>query len=253
MSWFGRERVVLDECGSTNDEAEELAKQGAAHGTVVIAKSQTRGRGRKGRVWYSSDTGNVFLSCILRPPLPPPEIPPISLAAGLGVWDAVSSFGIHPFLKWPNDVLVGPRKLAGILSEMKTNGTKVSHVILGVGLNGNAKTFPGELAETATSMRLELGTSVDIAEVSDRLLLHLGHWLQRFFDHGAPALVEPWSARTRLGAQIQVTDVEHPFEGTVDGINQAGALLVTDAKGVVHELGSGSIAFVNPRGKIGLG
>ena len=116
--WLGCQRIELAECGSTNDEAGRLARAGAKHGTVVIAHAQKAGRGRDGRVWESA-VGGLYLSAVLRPPLPLLDVPPMTLAIGIGVCDAARAAGAAAVLKWPNDVLVGGRKLSASVATVE--------------------------------------------------------------------------------------------------------------------------------------
>jgi biotin-(acetyl-CoA carboxylase) ligase len=132
--WLGIHRVELDACGSTNDEAARLARAGAVHGTVVIARAQSAGRGREGRAW-ASPVGGLYLSAVVRPPLPLAEVPFMTLAIGVALCDAVRAYAPAAALKWPNDVLVGSRKLAGVLVESQSRGNRLDAVIVGVGIN----------------------------------------------------------------------------------------------------------------------
>ena len=117
MSWLGGERVELDICDSTNDEALALARRGARHGTIVVARAQRAGRGRDGRSWASPPGMGLYFSAVLRPQLALAQVPPLTLAIGIAVVDAARSCGAPAQLKWPNDVLVHARKLAGVLVE----------------------------------------------------------------------------------------------------------------------------------------
>src|SRR5213075_12146 len=143
--WLGCQRIDLDACASTNDEAGRLARAGARHGTVVIAERQTSGRGRDGRTW-ESPPGGLYLSAVLRPPLPLADVPPMTLAIGIGVCDAARAFlgerASSCVLKWPNDVLVtamegdpvtpsrgGARKLAGVLVEAQSQGNRLDAIV----------------------------------------------------------------------------------------------------------------------------
>ena len=120
--WLGCRQIELEECGSTNDEADALARAGAPHGTVVIARAQRAGRGRDGRVWASPRDAGLYLSAVIRPPLAPAAVPPVTLAIGVGVCDAARALGAPALLKWPNDVLVHGKKLAGVLVEAHSQG-----------------------------------------------------------------------------------------------------------------------------------
>jgi BirA family transcriptional regulator, biotin operon repressor / biotin---[acetyl-CoA-carboxylase] ligase len=229
-SWLGAERRALERCESTNDVAHELARAGAAHGAIVTARSQSAGRGRGDHRWHSPDQDNLYLSCILRPSGEPAGAPPITLAAGVGVYDAVVAYGVRPSLKWPNDVLVHGRKLAGILTEMSTYDAKVDFVVLGIGVNLNNAEFPPELDGIATSLRLALGDRrIDPEVFLNRLLCSLECWLDRFFCGGLPRIAAPWTERAFLTGRRVATAMG---EGMATGLDDDGALLIQTATGV---------------------
>jgi BirA family biotin operon repressor/biotin-[acetyl-CoA-carboxylase] ligase len=240
--WLGHRLVRLARVTSTSDEAARLAEGGAAHGTVVVADEQTAGRGRQGRRWHSPAGANLYLSMVLRPSLSPGEVAPITLAAGIGVCDAVNSAGVAASLKWPNDLLVRGRKLAGILSEMNTRNRTVDHVIVGIGIDVNQTAFPPELAAIATSMAAELGRPVDREAFLGVLLEDLERWLDVFFAGGGEAIAGAWTARARLaGRRVRATTAAGPIEGRPDGVDAAGALIVIDDQGGRHRVVSGEV------------
>ena len=149
LHWLGNPRIHIDCCASTNDEAARLARAGAAHGTVIIASKQTGGRGREGRPWASPE-GGLYLSAVLRPPLPLADVPPMTLAIGIAICDAVRAEGAPAVIKWPNDLLVDGRKLAGVLVESHSQGGKLDAVIAGIGINLDRT--PESVANTAISL-----------------------------------------------------------------------------------------------------
>ncbi len=133
----GKKLILLDEVDSTNEEVKRLAAQGAEDGTVVAAEHQTSGRGRFGRVW-DSDNGGLYFTILLRPELPPSDIASITLAAGYGVCLAVREYsGADARIKWPNDVIIGNRKICGILTEMAAQSDRIDYVAIGIGINLN--------------------------------------------------------------------------------------------------------------------
>ncbi len=148
---------VLPMTTSTNDEAHRGAKEGATHGTTWVAEAQSAGRGRRGRTWLSPDGDGLLFSVLLRLGCEPSRLPPLALLAGLAVRDAVARAAplADPKIKWPNDVLVGPRKLAGVLIEAVTVGARVDAVIVGIGINVHTRSFPEEIRDRATSIALE--------------------------------------------------------------------------------------------------
>ncbi len=239
--WLGVVRHRLDTCASTNDEAAQLAKGGAAHGTIVTARHQTAGRGRGDHTWFSPADDNLYLSCVLRPDLRVADVAPVTLAAGIGVFDAVNSYGARPSLKWPNDVLVGDRKLAGILTEMSSRGQTVEHLVLGIGVNLNTASFPAELDRIATSLRLETGgRRIDGEAFLATLLQRVEVWLDRFFAGGIDAISDAWTERANVAGRRVHTAVA---DGIARGIDGAGALLVEDDHGVVHRVIAGDVVL----------
>lgn len=248
MGWLGREQTMLESCGSTNDEAAHLAMAGAPHGAVVMALAQSTGRGRMGRDWHSPPGENLYLSCVLRPELEPFQVPPVTLAAGLGVVSAVNSLGLAATLKWPNDVLLGGRKLAGILTEMSTRGSRVEHVIVGIGINLETRVFPPSLASIATSLA-QHGVTIARDRFIERLLGDLERWLDRFFAGGVEAIARAWMERAGIGpervSRVRVQGPSGPIEGRAVGIDGSGFLLVAAPDGQVHRVLAGDVAVVS--------
>lgn len=218
-------RVHLATCASTNDEALALARAGAEHLTCVTAGEQTRGRGRAGRSWHSPPGTNLYLSVIVRSTLPPAALPGITLAAGIAVCDAVRASGVAGArLKWPNDVLSGDRKLAGILTEMTSKGGVVDAVVVGIGVDVDTRRddLPAELAAVATSIRDETGAPQDLGRFTDLLLVTLEPWLDQFLAGGVAAIAAEWEARAELGRTVMVGT----RSGVVRGLAPDGALRV---------------------------
>lgn len=233
MSWLGREIVRLGAVASTNDEAMARARAGAAHGTVVVADTQTAGRGRQGRSWFSPPGDNLYVSAILRLPLPPAAAPPITLAAGVAVCDTARLWGAAANLKWPNDVQVDSRKLAGILTETATRGDKLDVIVLGIGLNVNTRDFPGELAEIATSLRrCRGGEALDRDEVLVTLLGEVERWVDRFAAGGAVPVVRAWKERAAtIGQRLRVVVEGRTLDGVARDVDDEGALWLVDDNG----------------------
>lgn len=242
--WLGRPLVCLAETESTNDEAARLGREGAPHGTVVTAETQTRGRGRQGRVWYSPPGENLCFSALLRPRLPPAAAPPLTLAAGVAVAEAVNSLGVPASLKWPNDVVVEGRKLAGILTEMSTRGTRIEYVVLGVGINVNSAVFPPDLAAIATSLRRERGGDpLERGTVLRAALSALEPWIERFVAEGAAPIARAWKQRARLlGRHVRVLADGQPLSGVARDVDDEGALLLEADDGRRYRVISGEIA-----------
>ena len=226
--WLGRNLVRKDDVGSTNDIAAELARAGALHGTVVLAESQTRGRGRQQRPWVSPPSVNLYLSVVLRLDIPPSAAPALTLALGVAVCDTARKAGVDAQLKWPNDVLApSGKKLAGILAELRCVGERIEHVIAGIGLNVNLVELPEEISTIATSLRLETGREQDRERVLCDLLSALEEWIDRFVVGGAPAVARAWRARAgMLGRRVSLTVGGEPLAGWARDVDDDGALLL---------------------------
>jgi BirA family biotin operon repressor/biotin-[acetyl-CoA-carboxylase] ligase len=242
--WLGHRRIDLIECDSTNDEAARLARAGAAHGTVVIAGSQRAGRGRDGRVWASPPGLGLYLSAVVRPPLPLALVPPMTLAIGVGVCEAAREAGADARLKWPNDVLAGGRKLAGILVEAQSQGDRLEAVIVGIGVNLGGE-LPPELAARATTLAAAAGReAINRARFVDALLGHVEGWIDRYVASGLPPVIAAWHERMAHGLIVRASIAGAPLEGEAAGLEADGALLLRDAGGRLHRIRSGDVDVI---------
>jgi len=190
--WLGREWRWLPECGSTNDEAAAWARAGAPTGAVVVADAQTKGRGRLGRSWHSAAGAALFFSTVMRPKVEVAKLPPLTLAVGVALAETVARFDVSPTLKWPNDLLVRGKKLAGILTESACQGARLLHVVVGIGVNLNVDEFPPELSAIATSLHRERGAAVDRAAFTSCLCERLEVWHDRFVAGGLDDVMTAW-------------------------------------------------------------
>lgn len=236
----GRPVAVVGVTASTNDDARRAAAAGAPHGAVFVADAQTNGRGRGRHAWHSPPGENLYLSLLLRPNLPAAKLAPLALVAGIAVARALESLLPPTFpalrIKWPNDVLAGERKLAGVLVEAQLRGPVVASVVIGIGINVRSVRFPGELASRATSLALLGAPRVARSTLAARVLAELGKASGLFEATGLSAFVAELSARDALrGREVDVGGVR----GVGEGIDPRGFLLVRDASGTLHAVGSG--------------
>lgn len=225
-------REVVD---STSRLAIDLAREGAPEGTAVVAERQTAGRGRLGRTWESPARLNLYLSVILRPEIPPAEVPRIALVAAIAVAEAIErTSALEPSIKWPNDVLLGGRKAAGILTELEAEADRVRFVVLGIGVNLNAtrEDFPPELRDKATSIAVEKGHPVDRAAFAAALLARLDEDYDELLVRGFGGLRARYEARHALAGRRVTVAGARGIEGTVLGIDEEGALLLETDRGV---------------------
>jgi BirA family biotin operon repressor/biotin-[acetyl-CoA-carboxylase] ligase len=242
--WLGSHRIDLEQCDSTMDEAARLARAGARHGTIVIARAQRAGRGRDGRQWASPPDAGLYLSAVVRPPLPLVDVPPMTLAIGVGLCDAARALGAHAVLKWPNDALVEGKKLAGVLVEAHSQGNRVDAVIVGIGINLTSTALPPELAAIATSLEDAVGAPVDRAAVIAQLLAHIERWVDRYVASGLPAIAPAWRDRMAVGVAVRARVDGVELCGEVAGLDGDGALLLRDPTGRSHRVRSGDVEVV---------
>jgi BirA family transcriptional regulator, biotin operon repressor / biotin---[acetyl-CoA-carboxylase] ligase len=242
---FGRELRCFDEVGSTNTIARDLARAGAVEGTVVIADAQTQGRGRLGRSWASPAGRNLYLSIVLRPQLPDARLGQVSLVAGVASCEAVREW-CPALLKWPNDVLVDGRKVAGLLIESEGEAHN-RFLILGIGVNLNTTLddFPEELRAKAGSIRIATSTLVDRERFTASLLLRLERRYDELHAQGFAPLRSTWETlSTLMGADICVDEPAGRVEGIALGLDDDGALRVRLASGEVHRVVAGDVTVV---------
>jgi BirA family biotin operon repressor/biotin-[acetyl-CoA-carboxylase] ligase len=245
---LGRRLHLHEALASTNDEAQRLAREGAAHGTAVIAEAQERGRGRLGRAWASPARKNLYLSVVLRPLLPPARVAELPLVAAVAVAEALGDLGIAAGIKWPNDLLVDDRKIAGILGEAAFAADAVRFAVLGIGVNLNATVadLPEEVRPLATTARELLGRPVDRAAFAASLLGHLEAWYGRLVAEGFAPVAARWrKGSATLGRRVRVAELERTFEGEAVDIDDTGALLVRTGAGIERIL-SGDVTRVRP-------
>jgi len=235
----------FQEIDSTNTYARKLAENGAAEGGIIIAESQSQGRGRLGRRWESPPFSNLYLSFILRPDLFPRHAPQITLTAAVAVAETVGAFIIRsPSIKWPNDILIDGKKLAGILSEAACDAERIEYVILGIGLNLNSHvaTMPEDLRDRAISMADLTGAYVSRENVLVRLIQHLDRCYGDLGERGFEAIRPRWEARFGLrGRRVQVEVGGRSVVGWARGLNREGALIVEDEQGQKFSIVAGDV------------
>jgi len=225
----------FDEVGSTQRVAAELAGEGAAQGTVVIAERQSAGRGRMGRSWHSPAGVNLYMTIILRPSMPLGQVPRLSLVAGVAAAEALETVapGIVA-LKWPNDLWLSGRKACGIIAEAVTDATQgLRCVLLGIGINVNLalNDIPPDLRDKATSVRIATGHACDRIELASALFNRLHSRYMEIEANGFAAVRPAWERYSALtGRRVTVLDADARMAGVVRGIDDDGALLIdTDA------------------------
>lgn len=231
---YGRSLRLVNETGSTNDDARAAALAGASDGHTIVAETQTKGRGSRGRTWVSPAGQDLYLSVVAHVPLTLGQLPPLTLAVGLAVAETAEAFlatGGRALVKWPNDVWIDRRKCAGILVESVSFGQSTQPVVIGIGLNVNRREFPQGLDTEPTSLALagHLAEDLDRALVLASLLEHLEHWVDRFVTQGATPVVRALEQRLALRGENARCD---EFTGVVSGVSPEGALLLRTQQGM---------------------
>ncbi|MFH2119717.1 MAG: biotin--[acetyl-CoA-carboxylase] ligase [Pseudomonadota bacterium] len=233
---------------STNRVAWELVLGGAPEGTVVLADRQTAGRGRLQRSWQSPPGCNLYTSVILRPAIPPHDASQITLLAGVAVAEAISA--VYPGrvgIKWPNDLLIGGRKVCGILTETRMVAGGIDSVIVGVGLNVNMERtdFDPAHRETATSLREETGREHSREDLLFLLCERFEQWYEIFLHGGFAPVREEWLVRAEMvGKRLKVLFGDQMLEGVFAGIDWDGALLIADEQGAVRRVIAGDATIM---------
>jgi BirA family biotin operon repressor/biotin-[acetyl-CoA-carboxylase] ligase len=235
----------FSEIDSTNSYARGRAEQGAGEGEVIIAESQTRGRGRLGRNWVSPPFVNLYVSVILRPQLAPVHAPQLTLMAAVALADTIASFiGAPPTIKWPNDILVGGKKLAGILTESSCDSERIEFVILGIGVNLNypVALMPKVIRERATSILALTKNNIKREAFLQRLIQDLDRCYGELEEVGFDSLALRWEALFGLrGKRLRVEMTDHIMIGMAKGIDRDGALIVEDDRGERQRIIAGDV------------
>jgi len=246
---MGRRIVFEKEVDSTNRLARDLAIAGAAEGTLVVAESQTGGRGRKGRIWFSPPGEGIYVSLVLRPRFEPAEAPKMTLLAGVALAETlIPVVPTRVTIKWPNDVLAAGRKVAGILIEIATEIDAINYMIVGVGLNVNTppRGFPADLRKWATSLAAETGSPVARAEILGAFLERFERYYDLIDREGFAPVIRRWRELSDMtGRPVRVHSFSGFVEGTIVGIDDDGVLVLTGADGTVERVISGDVEYVD--------
>lgn len=233
---MGRQCHSFASVKSTNDHAAQLADQNVPEGTIVTAEQQTKGRGRLGRVWHSPAGLGIYLSMILRPSFPPDRAPGLSILTGLALVDAIrAQTSLPAMLKWPNDVYLGDRKCAGILTELSAERGKIHSVIVGVGINVNHGVghFPEELRTRATSLRRALKRKVSRVELLQQFLLSFEKKYAQYQKDDLKSFATQLKKLSYLlGREIELQSGVRRIGGRVNGIDSTGRLILETPSGI---------------------
>jgi len=246
---FGRKDIhYFRQTDSTHLRGRELAAGGAPEGTLVIAEEQTHGRGRLQRSWFSPPQQGIYVSLILRPAIPPTEAPRITLLTAVAVADAL--LALTPMaarIKWPNDILVHGKKIAGILTEISTGMDAIDYMIIGLGLNVNipAGDFPEEIRSQSTSVLAETGVSMMRSPLLGKYLEYFEHHYDIFQRQGFDPVMRRWKELSEmLDCRVRVDTIGRQHVGKVAGFDQNGFLMLQNDQGETIRVFSGDITLL---------
>ena len=246
-SGFGGRITHFYSIDSTMNAAARLATAKAPEGALVVAEEQTAGRGRFGRVWYSERGAGLYFTLLLRPPIQPAAAPVLTLLAGVALAETVQEIAqLAADVRWPNDIIVNGKKCAGILVEMTAEPLRVSHVLIGVGINANHRRIPTDLAAEATSLALEAGRSFSRLEILILALKRLEHYYNRFLADGPAEVLARFDAISSYarGKRVQVTEGASIVSGITDGLTPEGILLVRRDDGSTEKILAGQVRAI---------
>ena len=243
---------VYGSIDSTTTRLARLARAGAPDGTVVIADAQTAARGRDGAPWFSPPGLNLYLSVLFRRPLAIKDVPGFAFTASLALADTVEELGLHPVIRWPNDILVDGKKVAGTLVECAVRGDVVDYVILGVGVNLNVTRAElhaalGPAGRFATSLGAFLREPIDRNAFAAAFLRSLDEWTTIYDARGASTVLAAWRDRDILGGRrVNVHEADGlVYQGRVLGVQAEGPLVVQDTRGWRHEVTTGEVRLAD--------
>lgn len=243
----GRDIRVFEETSSTNDVAERLARDGVREGVAVFAESQTKGRGRLGRQWLSPSHKGLWFSVLLRPSLRPQAATQLTVAAATSLVRAIHQVtGLRPEIKWPNDILLNGKKVAGVLTELSAELDHVKYIILGIGVDVNLNTsdFPSDLRKLATSIQMETGRSVRRAELAAAILRELDRDYSLVCSRRFSKLSDEWEAQcTTLGRRVNIRVGDRLIQGRAESLDEDGALLLRTEHGHLERVIGGDVTL----------
>ncbi|MGP8153770.1 MAG: biotin--[acetyl-CoA-carboxylase] ligase [Smithella sp.] len=228
--FFGHRLYYFPETGSTNDDAFSLGIAGAPEGTVVIADSQNKGKGRMKSVWHSPSGSNIYTSVILRPQIELSKASQIPIAAGVAVGETLETYCPNKVrLKWPNDVLIDGKKVCGILAQTKMSSSEINFVVLGIGINVNLsrEQFPRDIQEIATSLSIQAGREISRLELIISLYENMAKCYRQLLQIGFGQIKEKWLKLSPMISQtVQVIFKDEIIEGRATGLDEDGSLIL---------------------------
>jgi BirA family biotin operon repressor/biotin-[acetyl-CoA-carboxylase] ligase len=251
MSRLGKSRVigrdirVFEQTTSTNDIAARLAQDGVKEGVVIFAESQSKGRGRLGRSWISPPRKGLWFSILLRPNMRPQAATQLTVAAATALARAIQQqTEIEPDIKWPNDILIGGKKVAGILTELTAELERVKDIVLGIGVDVNIDEFPADLRKIATSLKIETGSNVDRPALAAAMLRELDRDYARICAGEFAEVAEEWQERcTTIGEEVSIRLGDRVVRGLAESLDSEGAMLLRTEHGHLERIIGGDVTI----------
>lgn len=244
-NYMGRQVFSYDEVTSTNTVAKQLADEGKEEGTLIVSDKQIQGKGRRGRYWESPKGSGIFMTVILKPMMKPVYASMLTLVAALALNDAITDLtGLEAKIKWPNDVVVNKKKVAGILTELSAEVDYINHIVVGIGVNVSMKDFPEELKDKATSLLLESGKSIGRAQLIAKTMEYLECYYERFLKtHDLSELKETYSkVLINKDQVVRILTEDDSYTGVARGITDEGHLIVEKDNHERVEVYSGEVS-----------
>lgn len=246
-AWLGKSMVYQAQLASTQTKANILAQDGCAHGTVVIADKQVTGRGRMNRSWYSNNDLGIWMSIVLRPKLMPYQAPQLTLVAATVLAELIEKdIGLTPAIKWPNDILISDKKIAGILTEMQAEQDQINYIVIGIGLNVNhtKDSFEEEISQRATSLKIEASQTYQKEVLIHSLLKRFEQAYDSYLLNGFSDVKSRWeSFGYKIDQLITYQSGNLEKQGIIRGISPDGALVIENDQHQIENLYSAEISW----------
>ena len=242
--WAGKTVHFAKETDSTNSWIKRLAKDGAEHGTLAVAEFQSAGRGRFDRRWEAPEGSSIMMTLLLRPEFSPQYASMLTLVMGMAVAQAAEELGFNVSIKWPNDIVISKKKICGILTEMSTEIDYINHVVIGVGINVNQDTFPDDIKETASSLKMELGKRIKRSGLIAAVMKIFEKYYEIFQEtEDLSGLQELYNSMlVNKDREVKVLEPGNEYKAHAIGINQTGELIVRTPDGKEKEIYAGEVS-----------
>lgn len=247
-NYIGKEIHYFREVDSTNEVAKKLAQEGAPEGTIVIAESQSRGRGRRGKTWVSP-LGGAWMSIVLRPDTLPINAPQLTFTAGVAAAKTIKDeYSLDVGIKWPNDILIENKKVCGILTEISTEMNTIDYVVVGIGIDANIdlNLIPPELRDTATSLKNELNEDISRMILVQKFLDNFEKMYDEFNSGNFQNILKKWRRYSKtIGSKVEVKTGTKFIKGEAVGVTREGALILELEDGSLKRIISGECRHLN--------